>query len=70
MKVLLIGNSSVGKSNILMRYVVLSNHIQENKFQQSMMNTIGVDFVIINDMQKIKYLNANGERVKVVLVSF
>lgn len=45
MKVLLIGNSGVGKSNLLTRFAVTNRSIQENKFSQSMLNTIGVDFV-------------------------
>lgn len=49
-KILIIGNSSVGKSNILLRYT-------DNIFNDSFLPTIGVDFKIKNitvDNQKIK----------------
>ena len=39
-KMLLIGNSGVGKSCLLLRYA-------ENSFNENFFNTIGVDFVII-----------------------
>jgi GTPase SAR1 family protein len=38
LKILIIGNSGVGKSCMLMRYV-------ENSFTTAFYNTIGVDFV-------------------------
>ncbi len=47
MKVLLIGNSGVGKSNLLTRFAVILAAMQENKFNQNMLNTIGVDFVLV-----------------------
>ena len=40
MKILMIGNSHVGKSCMLLRYT-------ENLFTNNFYNTIGVDFVII-----------------------
>ena len=49
-KVLIIGNSSVGKSNILLRYT-------ENVFNESFLPTIGVDF-------KIKNVTVKGQKVK------
>lgn len=39
LKILIIGNSGVGKSCMLMRYV-------ENSFTTAFYNTIGVDFVL------------------------
>lgn len=36
-----------------------------------MLNTIGVDFVImLIILQKVKYVDKNGERIKVVLVIY
>lgn len=49
-KILIIGNSSVGKSNILLRYT-------DNVFNDSFLPTIGVDF-------KIKNMTVNNQRVK------
>lgn len=49
-KVLIIGNSSVGKSNILLRYT-------DNIFNDSFLPTIGVDF-------KIKNITVNNQRIK------
>lgn len=53
-KMLIIGNSGVGKSCLLLRYAVsyLSRvnkliSIQENSFNENFFNTIGVDFVSI-----------------------
>jgi Ras-related protein Rab-1A len=40
LKLLLIGNSGVGKSCILMQF-------SENKFTNNFYNTIGVDYVLI-----------------------
>ena len=40
-KMLLIGNSGVGKSWLLLRY-------DENSFNENFFNTIGVDFVILD----------------------
>jgi small GTP-binding protein len=50
-KILLLGDSSVGKTCILTRY-------SENTFQEEHMATIGLDF-------KIKSVNLNGKIVKV-----
>merc|ERR1719498_1876386 len=50
LKILLIGNSGVGKSCLLMRYV-------ENNFTTNFFNTIGVDF-------KMKTININDQEVK------
>ena len=49
-KVLIIGDSSVGKSNILLRF-------SDDKFHDTFLPTIGVDF-------KIKNLNVNGKPIK------
>ena len=49
-KLLLIGNSSVGKSSLLFRFV-------ENVWDDSFVPTIGVDF-------KLKTLEVNGKKVK------
>lgn len=49
-KLLLIGNSGVGKSCILMRYA-------DNSFTENFFNTIGVDF-------KIKTINLNDQVIK------
>lgn len=40
-KLLLIGNSGVGKSSILMRF-------SDNKFVHNYYNTIGVDYVLVS----------------------
>lgn len=50
LKIILIGDPSVGKSSLLMRYV-------DNSFEDSYICTIGVDF-------KIKTLDISGKRVK------
>lgn len=52
-KVIIIGNSSVGKSCILMRYV-------DDEFTTSFISTIGIDF-------KIKTVEVDGLRIKVQL---
>ncbi|KAI6176571.1 hypothetical protein M3Y97_00812800 [Aphelenchoides bicaudatus] len=49
-KILLIGNSGVGKSSLLLRFA-------DNIFQASYITTIGVDF-------KIRTINVNGKKVK------
>ena len=49
-KILIIGDSSVGKSNILLRF-------SENIFHDSFLPTIGVDF-------KIKNLNIKDHSIK------
>ena len=62
-KLLLIGNSSVGKSSLLFRFV-------ENVWDDNFVPTIGVDFVsyIYNNssinLQKLKTLEVNGKKVK------
>ena len=48
-KLLLIGNSSVGKSSLLFRFV-------ENVWDDSFVPTIGVDFVSINKYNKINFI--------------
>ena len=53
MKILLIGDSGVGKSCLLVRFV-------EDKFSPSFITTIGIDF-------KIKTVDLNGEKVKLQL---
>lgn len=50
LKLLLIGNSGVGKSCILMQF-------SENKFTNNFYNTIGVDY-------KVKYVECDGQKVK------
>lgn len=63
-KLLLIGNSSVGKSSLLFRFV-------ENVWDDNFVPTIGVDFVRkiynlkqIKKIQKLKTLEVNGKKVK------
>ena len=63
-KLLLIGNSSVGKSSLLFRFV-------ENVWDDSFVPTIGVDFVSLITFytfyffnQKLKTLEVNGKKVK------
>jgi small GTP-binding protein len=50
LKVIIIGDSGVGKTNLLTRY-------SEGIFKDSYVATIGVDF-------KIKVIDLNGQRVK------
>jgi small GTP-binding protein len=50
LKILVIGESAVGKSCLLLRYT-------DNKFQETFMTTIGVDF-------KTKYIDIDGTHVK------
>ena len=52
-KVLLIGDSSVGKTSVLLRYV-------EDKFNAEFQTTIGVDF-------KVSTFNMNGKSIKLQL---
>ena len=57
---LLIGNSGVGKSCLLVRYAVsdqMHNISQENSFNENFFNTIGVDF-------KIKTIGLDGQNIK------
>ena len=61
-KLLLIGNSSVGKSSLLFRFV-------ENTWDENFVPTIGVDFVSYFKykfyiLQKLKTLEVNGKKVK------
>ena len=49
-KLLIVGDSGVGKSSLLLRYI-------EQVFDSNPSATIGVDF-------KIKYMNVKGKRVK------
>ncbi|SCU98003.1 LAMI_0F12508g1_1 [Lachancea mirantina] len=53
MKILLVGDSGVGKSCLLVRFV-------EDKFSPSFITTIGIDF-------KIKTVDINGKKVKLQL---
>ncbi|SCU78646.1 LADA_0A06678g1_1 [Lachancea dasiensis] len=53
MKILLVGDSGVGKSCLLVRFV-------EDKFSPSFITTIGIDF-------KIKTVEINGKKVKLQL---
>ena len=50
LKILVIGESAVGKSCLLLRYT-------DDKFQETFMTTIGVDF-------KTKHIEVNGQKVK------
>lgn len=53
MKILLVGDSGVGKSCLLVRFV-------EDKFSPSFITTIGIDF-------KIKTVDINGKKIKLQL---
>ncbi|AGO13846.1 AaceriAGL021Wp [[Ashbya] aceris (nom. inval.)] len=53
MKILLVGDSGVGKSCLLVRFV-------EDKFSPSFITTIGIDF-------KIKAVDINGKKIKLQL---
>ncbi|CAF1533090.1 unnamed protein product [Rotaria sordida] len=53
LKILIIGESGVGKSCLLLRFT-------DDKFDDEMPATIGVDF-------KIKQLEADGNRVKLAI---
>lgn len=50
-KILLLGDSSVGKSSLIHR-------ITDNSFKQSLVSTVGVDY-------KVRKLQVNGENVQV-----
>ena len=53
-KILLLGDSGVGKSCIILRYI-------ENTFSQNLMNSIGVDF-------KLKNIEMDGKKIKLQIV--
>ena len=55
-KILLLGDSGVGKSCIILRYI-------ENRFSQNLMNSIGVDF-------KLKNIEIDGKKVKLQIVIY
>ena len=55
-KILLLGDSGVGKSCIILRYI-------ENSFSQNLMNSIGVDF-------KLKNIEIDGKKVKLQIVIY
>jgi GTPase SAR1 family protein len=63
--VLLIGNSGVGKSSLLLRFAVSINRIrdlnflvfQDDVFNDNFMPTIGVDF-------KIRTIDVDGKTIK------
>ena len=55
-KILLLGDSGVGKSCIILRYI-------ENSFSQNLMNYIGVDF-------KLKNIEIDGKKVKLQIVLY
>ena len=55
-KILLLGDSGVGKSCIILRYI-------ENSFSQNLMNSIGVDF-------KLKNIEIDGKKVKLRIVLY
>ena len=50
LKTLVIGNSAVGKTSMLIRYM-------EKTFQESFVSTVGIDF-------KVKTLHRNGKKIK------
>lgn len=50
LKVLVIGNSAVGKTSMLVRYT-------EKTFQEAFVSTVGIDF-------KVKTLHRNGKKIK------
>lgn len=50
LKVLVIGNSGVGKTSMLLRYT-------EKTFQEAYVSTVGIDF-------KVKTLHRNGKKIK------
>jgi len=52
-KILLIGDSSVGKSSILLRFT-------DDEFNEKQLSTIGVDF-------KVKYVTHGGRRLKLAI---
>ena len=59
-KILLIGNSGVGKSSLLFRF-------SENIWEKEFIPTIGVDFVSNNNIiknQKLKSIEVDGKKVK------
>lgn len=49
-KILMIGDSGVGKTNVLLRFC-------ENNFQPTYLSTIGIDF-------KIKSIDVDGKKIK------
>ena len=53
MKIVIIGNSSTGKSSILKRY-------HTHQFSENFLPTIGIDFII-------KVININGKTIKLHL---
>ncbi|KAK9864123.1 hypothetical protein WJX84_001235 [Apatococcus fuscideae] len=53
LKILLLGNSGVGKSSLLNRFA-------SDEFEDNSQPTIGVDF-------KVKYVNVGGKRVKLTI---
>ena len=55
-KILLLGDSGVGKSCIILRYI-------ENSFSQNLMNSIGVDF-------KLKNIEIDGKKGKLQIVLY
>jgi GTPase SAR1 family protein len=73
-KILLIGNSGVGKSCMLMRFAVFSVDIlffKENQFTNNFYNTIGVDFVkyYFKIKKKIKTIQVDNKQVKLQIVN-
>jgi small GTP-binding protein len=57
LKLLIIGDSGVGKSCILSRFC-------EDKFTDAFYNTIGVDFVKMCLTQKTKTIDLDGKKCK------
>lgn len=60
-KLLLIGDSGVGKSCLLLRFA-------DDTYTESYISTIGVDFVILFNMKKIRTIELEGKTVKLQIV--
>jgi small GTP-binding protein len=54
-KIIIVGNSGVGKTNIISRYCGAEG--DDTVFKEYHVNTIGVDF-------NIKFLNLDGRKIK------
>ena len=55
LKVLIIGNSAVGKTSMLVRYT-------DKTFTEAYVSTVGIDF-------KVKTLHRNGKKIKLQVMS-
>ena len=57
-KILLVGESGVGKSSLLVRFAVAAvADVKDDVFNEEFVSTIGIDF-------KMKRIKFNGKRVK------